>query len=185
MTDTLYLTSHPHNNPKRLDLQAYISVSLSCQSYVSWATFDFPGLDEMTQREFGHGFWSSYWELEDMTQNCGGISSVWKWDGRPRWGTRQTLTCFQTVVLEKLLVSPLNSKGMKEVNPKGSQPWMFIGRTDAEAEVLILWPPDAKSWLTGKNPDAGKDWRQEKKRASEDEMASLTQWTWVWANSET
>ena len=69
--------------------------------------------------------------------------------------------CFQTVVLEKTLESPLDSKEIKSVNPKGSQPWIFIGRTEAEA--LILWQPDVKSWLIGKDPDAGKDWRQEEK----------------------
>ena len=68
--------------------------------------------------------------------------------------------CFQIVVLEKTLESPLDSKEIKSVNLKGNQSWIFIGRTDAEAEALILWPPDAKSWLTGKDSDAGKDWRQ-------------------------
>ena len=75
--------------------------------------------------------------------------------------------CFWTVVLEKTLESPLEWKEIQLVNPKGNQSWIFIGRTDAEA--LILWPPDAKSQLTGKDPDAGKDWRQEK-GATEDEM---------------
>ena len=70
---------------------------------------------------------------------------------------------FQTVVLEKTPESPLMSKEIKPVNPKGSQPWVFTGETDAEAEAPILWPPDAKSWLTGKDPEAGKDWRQEEK----------------------
>ena len=69
--------------------------------------------------------------------------------------------CFQTVVLEKTLESSLDSKEIKPVNPKGNQPWTFIGRTDAEAP--ILWPPDKKSWLIGKDPDAGKDWGQEEK----------------------
>ena len=78
--------------------------------------------------------------------------------------------CFRTVVLEKTLESPLDSKEIKLVNPKGNQPWMFIGRTDAEAEAPILWPPDVKSLLTGKDPDAGKDWGQEEKRATEDKM---------------
>ena len=77
---------------------------------------------------------------------------------------------FQTVMLEKTLESPLDSKEIKSVNPKGNQPWIFTGRTDAEAEAPILWSPDAKSWLTGKDPDAGKDWRQEEKGATEDEM---------------
>ena len=78
--------------------------------------------------------------------------------------------CFQTVVLEKSPESPLDSKEIKPVNPKGNQSWIFIGRTDAEAEAPILWPPDAKSWLFGKDPDAGKDWRQEEKGTTEDEM---------------
>ena len=71
--------------------------------------------------------------------------------------------CFQTVVLEKTLESPLDYKEIKPVHPKGNQSWIFIGRTDAEAETPILWPPDAKNWLTGKHPDAGKDRRQEEK----------------------
>ena len=74
------------------------------------------------------------------------------------------------MVLEKTLESPLDSKEIKPVNPKGNQPWIFIGRADAEAEAPILWPRDAKSWLIGKDPDAGKDWRQKEKRAAEDVM---------------
>ena len=66
--------------------------------------------------------------------------------------------CFQIFVLEKTLNRPLDCKEIKPVNPKGNQPWIFIGRTDAEAEASILWPPDAKNWLIGKDPDAGKDW---------------------------
>ena len=78
--------------------------------------------------------------------------------------------CFQTVVLEKTLESPLDRKEIKLVSSKGNQPWIFIGRTDAEAEAPIFWPPDAKNWLIGKDPDAGKDWRQEEKGITEDEM---------------
>ena len=78
--------------------------------------------------------------------------------------------CFQTVVLEKTLESPLDCREIKSVNPKGNQPWIFIGRTDAEAEAPILWPHDVKNWLTGKDPDAGKDWGQEEKGMAEDEM---------------
>ena len=74
------------------------------------------------------------------------------------------------MVLKKTLESPLDSKKIKLVNPKGNQLWIFIGRTDAEAEAPILWPPDATSWLTEKDPDAGKDWRQEEKGEAEDEM---------------
>ena len=74
-------------------------------------------------------------------------------------------------MLEKTLESPLDCKEIKPVNPKGNQPWIFIGRTDAEAEAPMLWPHDGKSWLIGKDPDAGKDWRQKEKGAGEDEMA--------------
>ena len=83
------------------------------------------------------------------------------------WLSTERIPC-QTVVLEKILKSPLDSKEIKPVNPKGNQPWIFIGRTDAEAP--ILWPPEAKSWLIGKDPDAGKDWRQGEKGTTEDEM---------------
>ena len=79
--------------------------------------------------------------------------------------------CFWTVVLEKTLESPLDCKEIQPVHPKGNQSWIFIGRTDAEAETPILWPPDVKTWLLGKDPDAVKDWEQEEKGMTEDEMA--------------
>ena len=78
--------------------------------------------------------------------------------------------CFWTVVLEKTFESPLDCMEIKPVNPKGNQSWIFTGRTDAEAEAPILWPPDMKNWLIGKDPDAGKDWRQEEKGTTEIEM---------------
>ena len=78
--------------------------------------------------------------------------------------------CFWTVMLENTLESPLDCKEIKPVNPKGNQSWIFIGRTDAEAEMPIFWPPDVKNWLIGKDPDAEKDWRQEEKGMTEDEM---------------
>ena len=74
------------------------------------------------------------------------------------------------MVLEKTLESPLDCKEIQPIHPEGNQPWIFIGTTDAEAETPILWPPDVKNWLTGKDPDAGKDWRQEEKGMTEDEM---------------
>ena len=80
--------------------------------------------------------------------------------------------CFWTMVLEKTLESPLDSKEIKPVNLKENQPWIFIGRTDAKAEAPILRPPDAKSLLIGKDPNAGKDWKQKEKRAAEDEIFS-------------
>ena len=78
--------------------------------------------------------------------------------------------CFWIVVLGKTLENPLDSKGVKPVNPKGNQLWIFIGRTAAEAEAPIFWPPDVKSWLIGKDSDAGKDWKQREKGMAEDEM---------------
>ena len=84
--------------------------------------------------------------------------------------------CFRTAVLAKTLQRPLDSKEIKPVNPKGNQSWIFIGRTDVEPEAPILWPPDAKSWLTGKDPDARKDWGQEKKGTTEDEMVGWHHW---------
>ena len=78
--------------------------------------------------------------------------------------------CFWTVVLEKTLESPLDSKEIQPVHPKGNQSWVFIGRTDVEAETPILWPPHEKSWLIWKDPDAGKDWRHEEKGTTENEM---------------
>ena len=82
---------------------------------------------------------------------------------------------FRTVVLEKTLESSLDNKKTKPVNPKGYQPWIFI-RTDAAAEAPVLWPPDAKSWLIGKDSDAGRDWGQEEKGTTEDEMAGQHHW---------
>ena len=84
--------------------------------------------------------------------------------------------CYWTVVLGKTLESPLDCKEIQPVHPKGNQPWMFIGRTDTEAETPILWPPDAKNWFTGKDPDPGKDWRQEEKGTTEDEMVGWHHW---------
>ena len=84
--------------------------------------------------------------------------------------------CFWTVVLEKTLESPLDCQEIQPAHPKGGQSWVFIGRTDVEAETPILWPTDGKSWLIRKDPDAGKDWGQEEKGMTEDEMAGWHQW---------
>ena len=97
---------------------------------------------------------------------------MWELDHKKHWVLRNW--CFWTVVLEKALESPLDFKDIKSVNPKGNQSWIFIGRTDAEA--LILWPPDAKNWLIGKDPDARKDWRQEEKQTTEDELVGWHHW---------
>ena len=93
---------------------------------------------------------------------------MWELDNKKGWAPKNW--CLQIVVLEKTLESPLDSKEIKPVNPKGNQPWIFIGRIDAEAETPIFWPPDAKSRLIGKDTDAGKDWRWEEKGTTEDEM---------------
>ena len=97
-------------------------------------------------------------------------SHLWtlKLDHKESWTLKKW--CFWTVVLEKTLESPLDCKEIKPVYLKGNQPWIFIGETDAEAEAPVLWPPDGKNWLTGKDPDAGKDWRQKEKGTTEDEM---------------
>ena len=119
---------------------------------------------------------------------------MWELDLKQGWVPKNW--CFWTVVLEKILESPLDCKEIKPVSPKGNQPWIFIGRTDAKAETPILWPPVVKNWLVGKDPDAGKDWRQEK-GMTEDEMVGWHHrlnghefcfvlfffWTWVWTSS--
>ena len=118
---------------------------------------------------------------------------MWVLDYKESWVPKNW--CFWTVVLEKTLESPLDSKEIKPVHPRGNLSWIFIQTTDVEAETPILWPRDAKSWLNGKDPDAGKDWRQEKKGTTEDEMVgwhhqlsgpaaaaaakSLQSWVWV------
>ena len=125
---------------------------------------------------------------------------MWELDHKESWALKNW--CFWTVVLEKTLESPLDYKEMKPVSRKGDQSWIFIGRTDAEAATPVLWPPNAKSWLTGKDPDAGKDCRWGEwldgiwsvtlnimlLECSEDRgwdgwMVPLTRWTWVWASS--
>ena len=108
---------------------------------------------------------------------------MWELDCEEGWGLKNW--CFWTVMLEKTLDSPLDCKEIQPVSPKGNQSWIFTGRTDAEAETPILWSPDAKNWLIWKDPDAGKDWRQEEKGMTGWDvwMASLTQWTWVWVSS--
>ena len=121
-----------------------------------------------------------------LNQSYGFFSShVWMWesDHKESWVSKNW--CFWTVVLEKTLESPLDYKETKPVHPKGNQSWIFIGRTDAEAEAPILWPPDAGNWLIGKDPDAGKDWRWEEKGTTEDEMVGWHHqwWTWVCESS--
>ena len=106
-------------------------------------------------------------------------SHIWMWELYHKEGWVLKNRCFWTVVLEKTLESPLDCKEIQPVHSKGYQSWIFIGRADAEAETSILWPLDVKNWLIGKDPDAGKDWRQKEKgtRGWDDWMASPTRWT--------
>ena len=106
---------------------------------------------------------------------------MWELDYKENWVLKNW--CFWTVLLEKTLESPLNCKGIKPVHPKGNQSWILTGRTDAKAETPILWPSDVKNRLIGKDPNAGKDWRQEE-RTTEDEMVGWHHWLdgWVWAS---
>ena len=108
---------------------------------------------------------------------------MWELDYKESWALKNW--CFWTVVLEKTLESPLDCKEIQPVHPKGNQSWVFIERTDVEAETPILWLPDAKNWLIGKDPDAGKDKAggEGDNRGWDGWMASPTQWRWVWVNS--
>ena len=111
-----------------------------------------------------------------ISQRYGFSSScVWMWELDHKEGWLPKKWCFWSVVLEKTLESPLDCKEMKPVNPKRNQPLIFTGRTDAEAETSIIWPSDVKNWLIWKDPDAGKNWRQEEKGTTEDEMVGWHQ----------
>ena len=114
-----------------------------------------------------HDLFNGMWYSYDFSS-----SHVWMWELDHKEGWVLKNRCSQTVVLEKTLASPLDYKEIKSVSPKGIQPWIFIGRTDAEAEAEapILWPPDVKRQLIWKDPDVGKDWGQEEKWVTEDEM---------------
>ena len=113
-----------------------------------------------------------YFDNKGPSSQSYGFSSShgWMWELDYKESGAPMNRCLWTVVLEKTLESPLDCKKIQLVLPKGDQFWVFIGRTDAEAETPILWPPDVKNWLIGKDPNAGKDWRQEEKGTTEDEM---------------
>ena len=135
-------------------------------SYCSWGCKESDTTERLNWTELN---WRQHIKKQTLlcwqstySQSYGFSSSpVWMWelDHKESWVPKNW--CFWTVVSEKILESPLDCKEIKPVNPKGNQSWIFIGRTDDEAETPILWPPDAKSWLIRKDPDAGKDWRQE------------------------
>ena len=121
---------------------------------------------------------SHYFANKGLSSQSYGFSSshvqMWEWDYKESWALKNW--CFWTVVLEKTLESPLECKEIQPVHPKGDQSWIFIGRTDVEAEIPIFRPPNVKNWLTGKDPDARKDWGQEKKGTTEDEMVGWHHW---------
>ena len=126
---------------------------------------------------------AAYWKQRHHFANKGlysqsygfSNSQVWMWDLDHKEGWRLKNWYFQIVVLEKTLQSPLDCKEIKPVNPKGNQSWIFFGKTDAETEALVLWPPDAMSQFIRKDPDVGKDWRQEEKGMTEDKMVGWHQ----------
>ena len=131
---------------------------ISCKGSHSLSPLIMAAYADKSPYSQSHGFSSSY-------------VSVWKLDHKESWVPKNW--CFWTVVL-KTLESPLVCREIKSVHPKGNQSWIFIGRTDAKAIVLLLWSPDAKTWLIRKDPDAGKNWRQEEKGTTEDEMDGIT-----------
>ena len=119
-----------------------------------------------------------YFSNKGLSSQSYGFSSshIWMWelDYKENWAQKNW--CFSIVVLEKNLESRLDCKEIQPVHPKGNQAWVFIGKTDVEAETPIFWPPDAKDWLIGKDPGAGKDWRQEEKGMTEGEMVGWHHW---------
>ena len=147
-----------------------------------WRTGGLGVLRFMGSQRVGHNWvtelnwtYSSY-DKGLYSQSHGFSSScVWVWELDQKEGWALKNWCFWIVVLEKTLESPWVSK-IKPVNPKGNQPWTFIGKTDAEADALIFWPPDVKNWLIGKDPDAGKDWGLEEKGMTEDEKVGWHYW---------
>ena len=121
-----------------------------------------------------------YFSSKGLSSQGYGFSSshVWMWelDCEKSWESAEKSWCFWTVVLEKTLKSLLDCKEIQPVHPKGNQPWIVTERTDTEAKALLLWPPEVKSWLIGKDPDAGKHRRQEEKEMTEDEMVGWHPW---------
>ena len=163
-------SSHPpfptlHNSTHLFSTSA--SISLPCKNTPvckhSMKSYDQPRQHIKKQRHY-------FANKGPSSQNYGFSSShVWMWELEYKESWVLKNWCVWSVVLKRL-ESPLDCKEIQLVTPKGNQSWIFIGRTDAEAETSILWPPDAKNWLAGKDPDAGKDWRQEEKGTTEDEM---------------
>ena len=149
--------------PKSLQM---VTTAMKLKEFTPWkGSYDQPIQHIKKQRH--------YFANKGPSSQGYGLSSghVWMWDldYKEIWASKNW--CSWTVALEKTLDSPLDRKQIQLVHPKGDQSWEYIGRTDAKAETPILWPPHVKSWLIGKDPDAGRDWRQEEKGTTEDEMA--------------
>ena len=134
-------------------------------------TVNFWSIIELELLKYTSGICQSFGQIDGFSSShvC-----MWELDHKESWAPKNW--CFWTGVLEKTLESSLDCKEIKPVNPQGNQSWIFIGRTDAEAESPILWPPDRNNWLFGKEPDSGKDWRQEEKGMTEDEMVGWHHW---------
>ena len=160
-------------------LQMVIAAMKLKDAYSLEESYDQPRQHIKKQRHYFVNKGSSSWGYGFSSSHV----RMWELDRKEGWAPKNW--CFRTVVQEKTLESPLDSKEIKPVNPKRHQPWISIWRTDAEAEAPKLWPPEVKSQLTGKDPDAGKDWRQEEKgtRGWDGWMASPIRWTWVWVSS--
>ena len=160
--------------PWTIAYQAPLSMGFSRQEY--WSGLPLPSPDQPRKHIKKQ---RPYFANKGPSSQSYGFSSshvgVWEWDYKESWAPRNW--CFWTVVLE----SRLDHKDNQPVHPKGNQSWIFTGRTDVEAATPILWPPDVKNWLIGKDLGAGKDWRQEEKGTTEWDvwMASPTWWTWV------
>ena len=195
MTNLLLLLSHSSRvwlcvTPQTAVHQAALSLGFSRQEH--WSGLPFPSPVHESESEVTQlcptrqhiNKQKHYFANKGPSSQSYGFSSshVWMWelDYKESWVPKNW--CFWTVVLEKALESSLNCKEIQPVHPKGNQSWIFI----AEAKTPILWPPDVKNWLIWKDSDSGKDWRQETKGTTEDEMVGwhqLTQWTCVWVNS--
>ena len=164
VTDFIFLSS-------KITVDSECSHEIKRRLFLGKKSYDKPRQQVQKQRH--------YFATKGPSSESYGFSSghVWMWElDHPSEGWAPKNWCFQTVVLEKILESPLDCKEIKPVDPKGNQSLIFTGRTDAEAEVSIIWPPDAKCGLTGKNPDAGKDWGQEEKRVTEIERVGWHHW---------
>ena len=154
--------------PKSLQM---LTVALKLKKFAPWKkSYDKHSILKSKQRQY-------FADKDTFSQSYSfSCSHVWMWelDYKESWELKNW--CFWTVVLEKILERPLDNKEIRPVHPKGNQSWIFIGRTGAKAETPVLWPPDAKRWLIGKDPDAGKDWRQEEKGPTEDEVVGWHNW---------